>query len=143
MSKDVKEISKTGLATDIAEEFIKNRAKFEWAVLAVIGFFVTNYFLTGQDIPETYIQVFYACIVAYVIIFIMDVMAPIFKAVLIVWTAENPPQWVKEITAVREAQNSLLAQQTKLLEALPLAICPFNGDDPPVHITAKKQGNIT
>jgi hypothetical protein len=102
----------------VIEEFVKNRAKFEWALLSVIVAFVSNYFITGKELPPSMMDLFTICVIAYVFIFSLDVTLPVLKAVLEVWSAKKPPSWVEPVLLIAE-------NQMKLLESLPLAICPL------------------
>lgn len=109
----------------VIEQFVKNRAKFEWALLTVIVAFVSNYFITGEELPPSMMDLFTICVIAYVFIFSLDVTLPVIKAVLEVWSAKKPPLWVEPVLLIAE-------NQMKLLESLPLAICPFKEGFPPI-----------
>jgi uncharacterized membrane protein len=114
-----------------SEELIKNRAKFEWAILAVIGFYVTNYFLKGEDPPDGMLLVFGICILTYVILFIMDLIVPVLKQYLDQKAHNEPPAWVVNVLEVVD-------RLTLLIDKIPVAFCRHPGveepgGDPPVY----------
>jgi hypothetical protein len=117
--------------TEIVEERVekaKARVNFERAILYVIGFITTNFFITGLDPPVGMLSVFAICIVAYVLIFAIDLVVPLIDRYLKIWSAEKPPMWVQ--VALDIAEN-----QMKLVSSLPLALCSrarYEDEPPPL-----------
>jgi hypothetical protein len=104
--------------TNPVAEIVKNRAKFEWALLGVITTFVTKFFITGEPLPESYGNFFLACLIIYAVIFTLDSIIPVFTKFLDAWAREKPPAWV-------EATYSLIDHTMSVVDKLPLAVCPY------------------
>lgn len=89
-------------------EGIKNRGKFEWAVITIVLSLTGNYIWKGVDLPAGYTWLLAVAILAYVILFLSDQVIPIVQEALKRWSADNPPKWVQEVLTVAKTQNALM-----------------------------------